>query len=193
MPARPVNARPLRWGNVGQGDVRVSFQVKPSPAALERAYTGAAEAFQDWRPALRKIAPLIAAGIGANIATQGATSGEGSWPRLNETYLHRKLRAGFAPIPMIRTGGLAAEATKTRPVSLGKKHVSMGIRGDLAKRGAWLQFKRGMWFIGINPTTQVQIETHLIAYMQEVLDGVARDIERGPPIRFEDVMGQAVA
>lgn len=159
-----------------KGDIKVTIEMRPTAAELEATFGEAAKAFEDWRPALRGVAPLIARSIGANIASQGGTLGPdwAPWPKLNETYLHRKLRDGFAATPLIRTGATAAEATKATPVSLTKKSVSMGIRGANWKHAPKLQFKDGRAFVTINPAAQADITERLAEYMQQALDAAAR-------------------
>lgn len=120
---------------------KYQIKIDPSPVKLAALIGGLGKEFNDWRPAWRRLAPHMAAGIAENFQTQGGAIGE-SWPPLTDRYVTRKARGGGGRATLVLSGKLLAEATSPQGV------VSM--TGIALRFGTSIPYSRAMNF-GFTP------------------------------------------
>lgn len=167
----------FRGGRRGKGDVKTSLEVSPTGDELRRIFEQAGRDFRDWKEPLRKLAPILARGLGDNIRQRGAPIGV-TWPRRKGNFPHP---------PLQRTGALLREVSKNRPLSLRKTSITMGVRGrkETAQKAPRLHFppvgKRGGYgfeFMGWSPRMMQQSVAVLDRYVGEVMQEAAEKMNR---------------
>ena len=109
--------------------MRVTFTPDPSPRSIASALGKLSEDFRDWRPALRKLVPVMVRNQQDNLS--GPSLGT-PWPPLSEATVRRKGHAA----QMVLSGELLARAAGgARQIS--RTHVSIG---DIPKYGYMLNY-----------------------------------------------------
>ena len=163
--------------SIGKGQIRAKLTLTPSPAIIARAFNEAGVEFGDWRPAWPRAAGAMRAGIIRGLQSEGSSLGE-SWPKINAVYQAHKLREGHGGRRLVRKGRLLGHALSARPVSAGKRSLSVGFSGKRWQHLPALQFKRGFWFVGWDEQARREVRAALEAYVQDVFARVRQKLGR---------------
>jgi hypothetical protein len=139
-----------RGGQTGKGSLRWRIEVKPDPKEIDAAFKRLGQRLADWRPALRRLVPVILRGQSQIFASKGAALGE-PWSPVRAAYERRKARRGFGREPMRRTGKLRRDLISQAGVlSVGKKRLEFGTRLPYARAVHFGQRRRVLgWTSGM--------------------------------------------
>lgn len=107
------------------GEFKVT--VNPSMKALARIIKNLGPKYKDWRPAWRKVLPIMASEMANNLRSEGAPIGA-RWTPLKQATLERKMREGLTSAALVASSLLLntiSSKTKGRR-SLTRSKVSFG-------------------------------------------------------------------
>jgi phage gpG-like protein len=110
----------------GNGDMKFTISIDPSPTILARAFEEMGEQYKNWRPIWPRMATLLRDGIQQNLRSRGSTVGD-TWEQPDAEYLRRKAKR-FGRIEMVRLGLLTSQVTDVREGvrDFGDRHLSFG-------------------------------------------------------------------
>lgn len=137
----------------GKGDFRRRFVVNPSPVALSKILGGLGPEFRDWRPAWRRLVPVIASGIAENISSRGASIGV-PWAPVDARYARRKASEGKGRLDLFVTGWLIDDVTSPDSVvALTPRRLSFGTQTNPYARA--VNFAGRKRFMGWNQRMEI--------------------------------------
>lgn len=116
------------------GDIGINLSVDPHPSVISSAWRSASEKLKDWRPAWRKILPVMSSGLSGVIRSGRGPGGE-TWAAQNQTYVKRKSAKGFGRTDLVRTGAMLSQiqSQSNGKIRLGPKSVSFGTDKPYAR------------------------------------------------------------
>lgn len=177
-------ARTSTGNRSSKGAFNFGVTVNPSPAQLAKAFGVASKRFGDYRPAFRVIVPHLAAGIGQNIKSRGATIGE-TWPSQSASwhaaYLRRKQRGGFGVADLILTRRVFQQVTSPTEglLSMGRMTLRFGSDQPYARAvnfGMRSKGARRRMFMGWSEQMKRDTEEILDQYTRLLLGELVDDV-----------------
>ena len=160
-----------------RGSIDFSITVDPSPATVARKLKFLPKKFKSFKPAWRKIAPHLAAGIRENIRSRGAALGE-PWLGPKKAYTQRKVREGHSPRQLVRTGELVSKVTDPSSiVRMTNNMVAFGVKNlPYARAVNWSYTHGGRLFFGWNPKMKEHATGILDDHVGDTLVKIADEI-----------------
>lgn len=155
--------RGKRFSQRGRGTFKVGISIDPTLTDLAARFDKCAKKFVDYKPAWKRLLPRIASEMARLASSKGTAADAPEWAPLSEAY---KKRSGRKE-PLVGTKMLARATSTKGKMSLTKKSLKFGVKGDHVRAVNFGKPPRR--FIAATPGVERAAEQEINRHVENIL------------------------